>query len=60
MNNYKEKILKNGLIGMLSDETPIMLYCNEKDKKRGKFLFKCGEGCKHNPIKQIRKQNEKI
>ena len=28
----------------------IFIYCNEKDKKRGKFLFKCCKGCKHNPI----------
>lgn len=46
----KEKILKTGLIGNLAEKNPIMIYCNEKDKKRGKFLFKCCDGCKHNPF----------
>jgi hypothetical protein len=47
----KKKTFKNGLIGELSD---VLIYCNEKDKKRGKFLFKCCLGCKHNPIKNGR------
>ena len=27
-----------------------VVYCNEKERKPGDFLFKCCEGCKHNPI----------
>jgi len=49
----REKVFKNGLIGKLDKDNPIVIYCNEQDKKkkRGKFLFKCCLGCKHNPIK---------
>lgn len=45
----KNKIQKNGLIGYIDD---VLIYCNEKDKKRNRFLFKCCKGCKHNPIKK--------
>ena len=42
------KILKNGLIGTLSEDTPFVIYCNEKEYNGTGFLFKCCKGCKHN------------
>ena len=44
-----KNVIKNGFIGKLVKRKPI-IYCNEKDKKRRKFLFKCCKGCKHNPF----------
>ena len=49
--NEQEEILKNGLIGELNEETPYVIYCNEQEYKGG-LLFKCCDGCKHNPIKE--------
>lgn len=43
----KNKTFKNGLAGKLDDDRPFAIYCNEKDEKRGPFLFKCCKGCRH-------------
>lgn len=48
----KEVIIKTDIIGTLDEDNPIVIYCNEKDKKRNGFLFSCCPGCKHNPFKK--------
>lgn len=46
----EKKTIKNGYIGKLDEENPFFIYCNEKEYTKGKFLFKCCGGCKHNPL----------
>jgi len=53
--NLRRKLNKKGLNpkgkrGAIFKDGKIVIYCNEKDKKRGKFLFKCCKGCKHYPF----------
>lgn len=47
--------LKGDLVGHFvqldKEGEPIVLYCNEKEYTGTGFLFKCGEGCVHNTIK---------
>lgn len=50
MKNIQSSYEVNGIIGKLIDEEPI-IFCNEKDEKRGKFLFKCCDDCVHNKKK---------
>ena len=47
----KKESIKTGIIGKLADE-PFVVYCNEKERKEGQFLFSCCYGCKHNPFKK--------
>ena len=35
---------------IIAEDLEVVVFCNEKDEERGKFLFKCCRGCKHNPI----------
>ena len=47
----EEEKEKKGYIGKLADvDIPYFYYCNEKDSNRKGFLFKCCEGCQHNPL----------
>ena len=47
----KKVPIKNRYIGELQD---IFIYCNEKTYTGKGFLFKCCEGCKHNPILKMK------
>lgn len=42
----KKDVIRTELIGELTD---VVIYCNEQDYKGKGFLFKCSEGCEHNP-----------
>ena len=46
--NYSEDVLKNGFSVTLDEETPFVIYCNEKKYNGKGFLFKCCKGCKYN------------
>ena len=47
----KEK--KTGLVGKPDENYPFYIYCNEKEYKGNGFLFKCCDGCRHNPSTEI-------
>lgn len=47
---YGDKVINKGKIVAINGIDNVFIYCNEMDKKRGKFLFKCCKGCKHNPF----------
>jgi len=55
----QREVIKTGLIGKLDEDNPFIVYCNEKDKDRGKFLFRCCEGCKHNLPNNEKENREK-
>lgn len=42
-----EEVIINTSVGILED---VFVYCNEKEWNGQGFLFKCCEGCIHNPI----------
>jgi len=42
------KTIKTGVMGKLDKDTPFVIYCNEKDRKKGEFFFGCSPNCKHN------------
>ena len=56
---FSNKIIKTGLIGQLDKDNPFVIYCNEKDRKKGEFFFGCSKLCKHNNIKQYAKRKWK-
>ena len=43
--------IKTGLMGKLDEDNPFIIYCNEKEWDGKGLLFKCCEGCEHNPQK---------
>lgn len=57
----KKNILNKGFLAKLANvKLPIFYYCNEQDDKKGRIIFKCCAGCRHNPlVEQLEKLDKK-